>query len=221
MSAGVASKPGTFETAMIQTQTAAPAPPAIDNWQDDFGGIALDQAKWERFTFEGGSGGKFEIKDEVLRMRGTTGSRSGIRSKPSFQSDRFVVNATLGGVGPAMPEPGKEGTPVGNAILAILFDGSGRNRIEWLLSSEGVFEAWSVVDGRGERLDNRNLGTKEKHPTLSIARRGDDFYFALNGQVGLQKTLKNVPRAFHVMLYGYGSSENNWDLVQVQTTRAQ
>jgi hypothetical protein len=154
-------------------------------------------------------------------MRGIAGSRSGIRSKPSFQSDRFVVNATVAGVGPEMPEPGKPGIPVGNAILAILFDGSGRNRIEWLLTSEGVFEAWSVVDGRGERLDNRSLGTKEKHPTLSIARRGDDFYFALNGQVGLQKTLKNVPRAFHVMLYGYGSSENNWDSVQVQTTKAQ
>jgi hypothetical protein len=72
-----------------------------------------------------------------------------------------------------------------------------------------------MIDGRGERLDNRNLATKAPSPTLSIARRGDEYLFALNGQVGLQKTIKNLPRAFRVMLYGYGSSENNWDSVQV------
>jgi hypothetical protein len=97
----------------------------------------------------------------------------------------------------------------------VLFDNSGRNRVEWLLTSEGMFEAWVMVDGRGERIDSRNLATKAAAPTLSIARRGDEYLFALNGQVGLQKTIKNMSRNFRIMLYGFGSSENNWDSVQV------
>jgi len=32
----------------------------------------------------------------------------------------------------------------------------------------------------------------------------------LNGQMGMQKTVKNLPRDFWVMLYGFGSSENDW-----------
>jgi hypothetical protein len=119
-----------------------------------------------------------------------------------------------------LPEPGQP-SPLGNAIVTILFDSSGRNRVEWLLTSEGMFEAWAVVDGRSERLDGRNLATKAPTPTLSIARRGDEFLFALNGQVGLQKTIKNLPRSFRVMLYGYGSSENNWDSLQVLITKKQ
>ena len=155
-------------------------------------------------------------------MRAVGGSRAGVRSKPTFNSDRFVVNATVAEVGAGLPEPGSSGVPIGNAILAILFDSSGRNRIEWLITSEGTFEAWSVVDGKGEWLDNRRLAVKKiDNPTLSIARRGDDFYFALNGQVGLQKTLKNIPRSFHVMLYGSGSSENDWKSVSVQTAKQQ
>jgi hypothetical protein len=100
-----------------------------------------------------------------------------------------------------------------------MFDGSGRNRIEWLLTSEGTFEAWAVVDGKSERLDNRKLGTKIKNPTLAIVRRGDEFLFMLNGQEGLSKTLKNMPRNFRVMLYGFGSSENNWDSVRIVTAK--
>ena len=88
-----------------------------------------------------------------------------------------------------------------------------------MLTSEGMFEAWAVVDGRAERLDNRNLATKATTPTLSIARRGDEYLFALNGQVGLQKTVKNMAKSFRVMLYGYGSSENNWDSIQVLVTK--
>jgi hypothetical protein len=118
-------------------------------------------------------------------------------------------------VGAGLPEPGQSTGPPGNAILTVLFDGSGRNRIEWLLTSDGRFEAWSIVDGRGERLDNRNLGTKDEKPVISIARRGDDYFFALNGEVGLQKNIKNMPRGFRVMLYGFGSSANNWDSVRV------
>ena len=148
-------------------------------------------------------------------MRGVSGARSGVRSKQSFTGDHFVINATLAKVGAALPESGSSGAPLGNAVLAVLFDSSGRNRIEWILTSEGMFEAWAIVDGRGERLDSRNLATKAPKPTLSIARRGDEYLFALNGQVGLQKNIKNLPRAFRLMLYGYGSSENNWDSAQI------
>ena len=76
-----------------------------------------------------------------------------------------------------------------------------------------------MVDGRGERLDNHNLATKEKKPAIAIVRRGDEFLFVLNGQVGLTKTIKNLPRGFTVMLYGYGTSENDWDSARVVTPK--
>lgn len=193
-------------------------PPAVDEWTDGFDGKSLDSTKWELFTFEGGAG-KVEVKDGQLQMRGHSGTRSGVRSKPTFTAERFIVEATIAKVGTAMPEPNSSALPIGNAILTILFDGSGRNRIEWLLTSEGTFEAWSVIDGRGERLDNRSLGTKTKSPTIGIVRRGDEFLFMLNGEAGLRKVIKNLPRAFHVMLYGYSSSENNWDSVRVVTAK--
>jgi hypothetical protein len=201
-----------------QGQGAAAAAPAVDEWGDNFDGTALDSAKWELYNFEGGNG-KVEVKDGELRMRAHSGSRAGVRSKSSFKSDRFIVEATVAKVGTAMPEPNSSALPIGNAILTILFDGSGRNRIEWLLTSEGTFEAWSVIDGRGERLDNRGLGTKAKNPTIGIVRRGDEFFFMLNGEAGLKKTIKNLPKEFHVMLYGYSSSENNWDSVRVVTAK--
>ena len=191
------------------------ATPAVDEWGDDFNSKELDQTKWERFSFEGGNGGRFTVEEGQLRMRGVSGARSGVRSTKTFTGDHFVINAVLAKVGAGLPEAGQSATPPGKAILTVLFDSSGRNRIEWILTSEGIFEAWSMIDGRGERLDSRNLATKAINPTLSIARRGDEYLFALNGQIGLQKTIKNLPRSFHVMLYGYGSSENNWDSVQV------
>ena len=198
------------------TQSPTPqAAPNVDEWGDNFDGKELDQTKWERFSFEGGSGGKFKVEDGQLRMRGVSGSRSGVRSTRTFTGDHFVINAVPAKVGAALPEPNQPNAPPGNAILTLLFDSSGRNRIEWILTSEGTFEAWAIVDGRGERLDNRNLGTRATNPTLSIARRGDEYLFALNGQVGLQKTIKNLPRGVRIMLYGYGSSENNWDSLQV------
>src|SRR6267143_6567701 len=142
-------------------------PPAVDEWGDDFNGKELDQTKWERFSFEGGNGGRFTVEEGQLRMRGVSGARSGVRSTNTFTGDRFVINAVLAKVGAGLPEAGQSATPPGNAILTVLFDSSGRNRIEWILTSEGIFEAWSVVDGRSERLDNRNLGTKATTPTLS------------------------------------------------------
>jgi hypothetical protein len=36
-----------------------------------------------------------------------------------------------------------------------------------------------------------------------------------DAQIGLTKTVRNMPKSFHVMLYGFGSSENNWDSVRV------
>jgi hypothetical protein len=196
-----------------------PKPPPLEEWRDDFSAPNLDPNKWERFTFEGGSGGKLEVKDGQLRMRGMSRSRAGVRSKQQFTGERFIVEGTIARVGEALPEPNSNGLPIGNAILTVMFDGSGRNRIEWLLTSEGTFEAWSVVDGKGERLDDHKLGTKVPNPTISIARKGDDFFFVLNGEIGLQKSIKNMPRTFHVMLYGFGSSENDWDSVRVVTPK--
>ena len=196
---------------------AAQGNPPVNEWTDNFNGGALDAEKWERFSFEGGSGGTVKVEEGQLRLRSTSGSRAGVRSKTAFAGERFIVEGTVAKVGPALPEPKQKGLPLGFATLTVLFDGSGRNRIEWLLTSEGTFEAWSMVDGRGERLDNRRLGTKIANPVLGIVRRGDEFLFMLNGQEGLRKTIKDRPRAFHVMLYGYGSSENNWDSVRVVT----
>jgi hypothetical protein len=203
-----------------QEQQAKPESPAAEEWGDDFSGTELNEKNWERFSFEGGNGGTLKLVDGQLQIRSVSGARSGVRSKPEFKSDRFIINATLAKVGPGLPEPGQP-SPLGNAIVTILFDSSGRNRVEWLLTSEGMFEAWAVVDGRSERLDGRNLATKAPNPTLSIARRGDEFLFALNGQVGLQKSIKNLPRSFRVMIYGYGSSENNWDSLQLLITKKQ
>lgn len=198
------------------------ANPQIEIWTDKFAGDSLNPKAWEPFTFEGGSGGKIKVENGQLKMRGMGASRSGVRTVTAFISDHFVVEATLAKVGPAMPDPGGAGgVPIGNAIVTLLFDTSGRNRLEWILTTEGTFEAWSIVDGRGERLDNRKLGTKIPQPTLGIGRRGDDFFFLLNGQPGLQKSIHSVPKSFHLMLYGFGSSENNWKSVTIQTLKQQ
>ncbi|HEY0049946.1 MAG TPA: hypothetical protein VGB68_11700 [Pyrinomonadaceae bacterium] len=209
-----------------QTPTPAPqtkAPPQVEEWADDFSGDKLDETKWEKFSFEGGGGGKLEVRDGEVRIRSVAKTRAGIRSAKTFSGDRFIAEAQVAKVGAAYPEPGSRASTIGFAALTILFDGSGRNRIEWILTSEGTFEAWAVTDGRGERLDNRNLGTKMKNPVLSVVRRGDEFLFIINSadgkpedaQVGLTKTIKNMPKSFHLMLYGFGSSENNWNTARV------
>jgi hypothetical protein len=204
-------------------QDAAPqkpaAPPAIEEWGDDFDGERLDEAKWEPYTFEGGGGGKIEVKEHQLRLRGAGGSRSGVRSKQTFHSERFYVEAALAKVGPRTPQQGEEAFPPGFAIVAVLFDGNPTNRIEWLLRSDGIFEAWQSVDGRMTRVDNGKLATKEKNPKLGIARRGEKVFFMLNREVGLQSTVRGVSPNFKVMLYGFGSSENYWDSIAVQTLK--
>lgn len=195
----------------------------VDEWGDDFLKDKLDAAKWEKFTFEGGSGGKLEVKNGELRIRSGNNTRAGVRTAQTFTGDRFIVEAQVSKVGAAMPEPGNSTIPPGFANLTILFDGTGRNRVEWGLTSDGGFEAWVVRDGQGERLDNRKLGTKMKNPYLSIVRRGEEFLFVINSaegkpedaQVGLTKTIKNMPKSFRLMLYGYGSSENNWNSARV------
>jgi hypothetical protein len=205
---------------IASAQQASPAAAGdFTEWSDDFSKAELDQTKWEKFIFEGSAGGRIELKEGQLRQRSLNGSRAGVRSKPSFAGDRFIVEGTVAKVGPGLPEPNSTSMPLGFASLTILFDSAGRNRIEWILTSEGTFEAWSIIDGQGERLDNRKLGTKLKNPTIGIVRKGDDFYFMLNGQEGLRKTIKNLPRAFRVMLYGFGSSENYWDSVRVVTVK--
>ncbi|HST53740.1 MAG TPA: hypothetical protein VLJ61_17160 [Pyrinomonadaceae bacterium] len=199
--------------------------PAYDSWEDGFNGSALDESKWERFSFEGAGGGKVEARDGAIHIRSTNGSRAGIRSRQEFSAEQFSVEAKVAGVGPQILNPGDNSAPLGFAALTILFDGSGRNRIEWILTSEGTLEAWSVVDGRGEQL--RKLATKLKNPVLGLVRKGDDFLFVLNGpdsppeaaQVGLKKTIKNLPHTFRVMLYGFGSSEDDWDAVRVVTLK--
>jgi arabinan endo-1,5-alpha-L-arabinosidase len=218
-SLGVVTTATPQESSKPSGQTAAKqANPQVEEWLDTFDGKALDLDKWELFSLSGGNG-KVEVKNGQLRMRGQTEWRAGVRSKQTFTGDRFIVEGTVAKVEQALPDPSKDVLPIGNAILTILFDGSGRNRIEWILTSEGTFEAWSVVDGRGERLDNRKLGTKTKNPTLGIVRKGDDFFFMLNGQEGLHKTIKNLPRSFRIMLYGFSSSENDWDSVRVVTAK--
>ena len=209
--------------AMTTAAQQQAAPQQFEEWTDDFAGNKLDDAKWEKFTFEGASGGKFEVKDGEVRIRGANRTRAGVRSKKAFTSDKFIVEAHLAKVGAAYPEPGSNESTLGFGNLTILFDGSGRNRVEWALTSEGTFEAWAVRDGQAERLDNRKLGTKMKNPVLAVARIGDVFKFIINSvdgkseeaQVGLQTTIKNMPKTFTLMLYGYGSSENNWNSARV------
>ncbi len=221
-------------TATIRAQeTANPAQskqaaPQFVEWSDGFSGEKLDETKWEKFTFEGASGGKLEVKDGEVRIRSTAGTRAGIRTKDAFSSDIFAVEARIAKVNAGLPEQGSDKLPLGFGTLTILFDGSGRNRIEWILTSEGTFQAWSVIDGRGERLDNKKLGTKMKNLVLMIVRKGDEFSFYINdpkgkpqdAQLGLKTTIKNLPKSFRVMLYGYGTSENNWDEVRITAPKS-
>jgi len=207
--------------------TPAPAAPQtkaqFEEWNEDFTGEKLDEKRREKFTFEGGAGGKLVVKDGAVQIRSASKTRAGIRTKDAFSGDRFAVEARVSKVGAAFPEPGGSISTLGFATLTVLFDGSGRNRIEWMLTSEGTLEAWSVVDGRGERLDNKKLATKMKNPVLLVVRKGDEFSFYLNdakgalqdAQLALTAKVKNLPKSFHVMLYGYGSSENNWDGVRI------
>lgn len=194
------------------------APPQIEEWRDDFDGDKLDETKWELHSLEGG-GGKIQVKDNQLKMHGAGTSRSGVRSKQLFRGERFYVEATPAKVGGQLPQPGQSPDQPGFAILTILFGGNSTDRIEWILRSDGLFEAWTFVNGRSERIDNRKLGTKEKSPHLGIGRKGDQFFFMLNGQVGLEHAVRGMPADFKVMLYGFGSTENNWDSVSVQTTK--
>jgi hypothetical protein len=193
--------------------------PPVEEWRDDFEGEKLDDTKWEPFTFEGGSGGKIEVKNQQLRMRGAGDSRSGIRSKRSFHGDRFFLEGAIAKVGTRAPRPGEASFPAGFAIVTVLFDGASVNRLEWLLRSDGILEAWQSIEGRLTRLDKGNLATKEKAPQLGIARRGEKVYFMLNREVGLEVTLRGLPMDFKVMVYGFGSSENNWESVAVQTLK--
>jgi hypothetical protein len=213
-----------FAAAAVAQQPAQPAPaqqPAVQEWGDEFDGDRLDEAKWEPFTFDGGGVTKLEVKDGQLKLRGAGISRAGVRTKETFQGDRFYVEAAVARVGNRTPGPGEGGFPPGYAIVTVLFDGNSRDRLEWLIRSDGLFEAWQSIDGKIVRLDDNNLATKEKKPRLGIARRGDQVFFMLNREVGLQNSLRGLSPTFKVMLYGFGSSENDWDSLYVQTPKQQ
>ena len=198
----------------------ANAQPAIEEWRDDFDADKLDESKWEPYSFAGG-GGKVEVKDKMLKMHGSADSRAGVRSKQTFRAERFYVEATLVKVGPRASQPGEASFQEGFAILTVLFDGNPANRLEWILRSDGRFEAWQSIDGKMTKVDNGNRATKEKNPRLGIARKDDKIFFMLNGQTGVESTVRGVSQNFKVMLYGFGSTENSWDSVSVQTLKKQ
>jgi hypothetical protein len=209
------------QPAPAQGPAGAPAQasqPAIEEWKDDFDGERLDETKWERYTFEGG-GGKAEVKEKQLRMHGAGDSRFGVRSKKSFSGERFFVQASLTKVSERAPQPGEQGMQVGTGILTVMFGGSPSNRIEWLLRSDGTFEAWLSVDDRVERIDNRQLATKAKSLWLGVGRRGDQIFLMVNDKVALERNVRGLASNFKVMLYGFGTTETSWDAVTVQTLK--
>ena len=65
------------------------------------------------------------------------------------------------------------------------------------------------------RLDNVDIGL------FDWDRNNTLYFFALNGEIGLQKHIRDLPRTFRVMLYGFGTSENNWDSISVVTPKQQ
>ena len=199
----------------VQPSPTKPAQtaPALTEFKEEFDGTALDSKKWEQYSL--GGVGKIKVNDGKLITGGASGSRSGIRSVQSFTSDKFAVSAKIAKVAAGLSD--ESGTPTGNAVLSIMFDNSGVNRLEWILTTEGRFEAWLMRDGQSERLDGKNLGTKEKSPIIGIGRRGDDYFFMLNGEVGMKKTIKNLPSTFRVMLYGFGTSKDEWESVSILT----
>lgn len=186
---------------------------ALVEWKDDFNGDALDEKSWEQYSLEGG--GNVKVSDGKLFTSGANGSRFGVRSKKTFENEKFIVSGKIAGLTAGIST--SSGTPTGNAILSVMFDDKGANRLEWILTTEGTFEAWLMRDGKSERLDGKNLGTKEKTPTLGIARRGDEYFFMLNGEVGLQKKIKKLPTEFRVMVYGFGTSKDEWDMISIIT----
>jgi hypothetical protein len=197
----------------------AGAADAATVWSDDFNGSALDESKWEQYTFEGGGGLKVEVKNGQLKLHGSGDSRSGLRSKEAFNSNDFYVEATAIKPNTRAPQPGEVGFPPGFSILTVLFNGRADKRIEWILTSDGQLQAWGTINDRLERLDNNQLGTREKTPKLGIARRGEQILFLINRQVGLQRSIASLPASFKIMLYGFGSTQNGWDDVTVQTTK--
>src|SRR5712691_5941934 len=208
--------------ASAYASTSAPTAGAVDAatvWSDDFNGSGLDQSKWEQYTFEGGGGLKVEVKNGQLKLHGSGASRSGLRSKEAFTSNDFYVEATAIKPNTRMPQQGEAGFPPGFSILTVLFKGKADKRIEWILTSDGQLQAWATMNDRLERLDNNQLGTREKTPKLGIARRGDQILFLINRLVGLQRSIASLPTSFKVMLYGFGSTQNGWDDVLVQTSK--
>ena len=51
---------------LARVPPSSQAQPATVEWTAGFEGDSLDTAKWERFTFEGGSGGTFKVENGQL-----------------------------------------------------------------------------------------------------------------------------------------------------------
>ncbi len=194
-----------------------PSAPQLQEWLATFEGGDIDQARWEKFSFEGDPGVSVKVEKGELHMKGVNNSRAGIRSKPMFSGERFIVDAKLAKVGKRLPTRGSA-DDTGFAVVALLFGGSDLNRLEWILRSDGRLEAWLMrANEPSQQLDNHKLGIKFSDPTLGIARKGDDFLFLVNGEVGMQKNIPGFVKDFKVMLYGFGSSQNDWKSVRVVT----
>ncbi len=119
---------GFGEQALAQDTKPSPSSSSTQNklqfeeWSDGFDGDKLNEQKWERFTFEGGSGGKIEVKDGEVRIRSGNKTRAGIRSKNPFIGDKFVVEARTAKVGTAYPIPGEITSTLVFGWLTIIFD---------------------------------------------------------------------------------------------------
>jgi hypothetical protein len=210
-----------------QQQGSSPTPPPpsaaqqpqFNEWNATFEGDSLNGEQWEKYSFEGEPGVSVKVEKGELRLHGQNNSRTGVRTKITFSGDRFIVDAKLARVGRRMPTADSP-DDTGFAIVAVLFGGSELNRIEWILRSDGRLEAWLMrAHEPSQQLDDHKLGVKLTSPTLGLARRGDDFIFLVDGQVGMQKNIPGMPKDFNVMLYGFGSSENDWQSVRVVTPK--
>ncbi|MEO7674735.1 MAG: hypothetical protein ABIU09_11745, partial [Pyrinomonadaceae bacterium] len=93
--------------------SAAAGAPQFEEWSDEFGGYKLDEKKWERFTFEGASGGKLDVRDGEVQIRSIAKTRAGIRTKEAFSGDRFAVEGRVAKVGAAYPDPGSNSSTLG------------------------------------------------------------------------------------------------------------
>jgi hypothetical protein len=153
----------------IRAQEAKPSasPPSTQNksqyeeWSDDFTGESLTESKWEKFTFEGGSGGKLEVKTGLCKFAAQANTRRNSHKKFLFRRPfrrRSPIVESRSGVSRTR-QPHLDAR-FRNSDHFVRRFGAQSNRMD--ADQRRTLEAWSVTDGRGERLDNKKLGTKMK-----------------------------------------------------------